>query len=184
MSYKAVSDFVHHHYRHFNAAALIDAADAYVRHLQGGGKMFMTLAGAMSTGELGLSLADMIRARQGARDLLHRRESGGGPVQSRRARPLRAHPRLSGPDARGRGALARAPSESRHRHLHPRRGGDPAHRARRAGGVDERPSRDGQELFPARVPLSHHPQRRACARATRSIPQAAGWWRPARRICR
>ena len=29
MSYKAVSDFIHHHYRHFNAAALVDAADGY-----------------------------------------------------------------------------------------------------------------------------------------------------------
>jgi deoxyhypusine synthase len=57
----AIRDFVHHHYRHFNAAALVDAADAYVRHLDGGGVMFMTLAGAMSTAELGLSLAEMIR---------------------------------------------------------------------------------------------------------------------------
>ncbi|HEX6259584.1 MAG TPA: deoxyhypusine synthase family protein, partial [Woeseiaceae bacterium] len=57
----AVRDFVHHHYRHFNAAALVDAADAYVRHLDQGGVMFMTLAGAMSTAELGLSLAEMIR---------------------------------------------------------------------------------------------------------------------------
>jgi len=56
-----ISDFVHHHYRHFNAAAMIDAADAYNRHLEGGGVMFMTLAGAMSTAELGLSLAEMIR---------------------------------------------------------------------------------------------------------------------------
>jgi deoxyhypusine synthase len=66
MSYKAVSDFVHHHFRHFNAAALVDAAEGYTRHLRGGGKMFMTLAGAMSTGELGLSLAEMIR-----RDKVH-----------------------------------------------------------------------------------------------------------------
>jgi deoxyhypusine synthase len=57
----AVRDFVHHHYRHFNAAALVDAADGYVRHLEQGGAMFMTLAGAMSTAELGLSLAEMIR---------------------------------------------------------------------------------------------------------------------------
>lgn len=57
----AISDFIHHHYRHFNAAALIDAADAYKRHLDDGGVMFMTLAGAMSTAELGLSLAEMIR---------------------------------------------------------------------------------------------------------------------------
>ncbi len=56
-----ISDFVHHHYRHFNAAAMIDAADAYRRHLDEGGVMFMTLAGAMSTAELGLSLAEMIR---------------------------------------------------------------------------------------------------------------------------
>jgi deoxyhypusine synthase len=56
-----ISTFVHHHFRHFNGAALVDAADAYVRHLNGGGYMFVTLAGAMSTGELGLSLAEMIR---------------------------------------------------------------------------------------------------------------------------
>lgn len=56
-----ISKFVHHHYRHFNAAAMIDAADAYIRHLDEGGVMFMTLAGAMSTAELGLSLAEMIR---------------------------------------------------------------------------------------------------------------------------
>jgi len=56
-----ISRFVHHHFRHFNSAALVDAADAYVRHLDGGGYMFVTLAGAMSTGELGLSLAEMIR---------------------------------------------------------------------------------------------------------------------------
>lgn len=57
----AISDFIHHHFRHFNSAALVDAADAYNRHLADGGKMFLTLAGAMSTGELGLSLAEMIR---------------------------------------------------------------------------------------------------------------------------
>jgi deoxyhypusine synthase len=56
-----VSAFIRHHFRHFNAAALIDAADAYKRHLEGGGKMLVTLAGAMSTAELGLSLAEMIR---------------------------------------------------------------------------------------------------------------------------
>jgi deoxyhypusine synthase len=60
----SISDFVHHHYRHFNAAALIDAADAYKRHLESGGVMFMTLAGAMSTAELGLSLAEMIRRKK------------------------------------------------------------------------------------------------------------------------
>ncbi len=60
----AISDFVRHHYRHFNAAALVDAADGYIRHLDEGGVMFMTLAGAMSTAELGLSLAEMIREQK------------------------------------------------------------------------------------------------------------------------
>ena len=56
-----VTDFIRHHYRHFNAAALVDAADAYTKHLDGGGHMMVTLAGAMSTAELGLSFAEMIR---------------------------------------------------------------------------------------------------------------------------
>ena len=57
----AISDFIRHHYRHFNGAALVDAADGYVAHLDKGGQMLVTLAGAMSTAELGLSLAEMIR---------------------------------------------------------------------------------------------------------------------------
>src|SRR5476651_1517951 len=56
-----VRDFITHHYRHFNSAALVDAAKGYEAHLASGGKMFVTLAGAMSTAELGLSLAEMIR---------------------------------------------------------------------------------------------------------------------------
>lgn len=56
-----IRDFVKTHYRHFNAASLVDAAEAYEKHLQGGGKMMITLAGAMSTAELGISLAEMIR---------------------------------------------------------------------------------------------------------------------------
>ncbi len=56
-----ITDFIKHHYRHFNAAALIDASEGYKKHLDGGGKMMITLAGAMSTAELGLSLAEMIR---------------------------------------------------------------------------------------------------------------------------
>lgn len=56
-----ISAFIDHHYRHFNAAALKDATDAYIRHLDSGGVMFMAMAGAMSTAELGLSLAEMIR---------------------------------------------------------------------------------------------------------------------------
>jgi deoxyhypusine synthase len=61
MSAGPISQFVDRHFRHFNAAALKDAADAYSAHLDKGGVMFVTLAGAMSTAELGLSLAEMIR---------------------------------------------------------------------------------------------------------------------------
>jgi deoxyhypusine synthase len=57
----SISQFIDRHFRHFNAAVLKDAADAYTAHLNGGGKMMITLAGAMSTAELGISLAEMIR---------------------------------------------------------------------------------------------------------------------------
>ena len=57
-----VSAFVDRHFRHFNAAALTDAANGYGRHIDAGGRMLVTLGGAMSTAELGISLAEMIRA--------------------------------------------------------------------------------------------------------------------------
>jgi deoxyhypusine synthase len=58
----AVREFIDRHYRHFNAAALRDAADAYRSFLDSGGRMLLSMAGAMSTAELGLSLAEMIRS--------------------------------------------------------------------------------------------------------------------------
>jgi len=61
MSKGPISEFITTHYKHFNAAALVDAAQGYEKHLDNGGKMFVTLAGAMSTAELGKSLAEMIR---------------------------------------------------------------------------------------------------------------------------
>ena len=61
-----VSQFIARNYRHFNAASLLDAAKGYETHLAAGGKMLVTLAGAMSTAELGISLAEMIR-----RDKIH-----------------------------------------------------------------------------------------------------------------
>jgi deoxyhypusine synthase len=57
----SVTEFIKHHFRHFNAAVIVDAAEAYRRHLDQGGKMLLAMAGAMSTAELGLSLAEMIR---------------------------------------------------------------------------------------------------------------------------
>ncbi|WNJ16366.1 deoxyhypusine synthase family protein [Pontibacter sp. G13] len=56
-----ISQFIEHHYLHFNAAAMVDAAKGYETHLLKGGNMMVTLAGAMSTAELGKSLAEMIR---------------------------------------------------------------------------------------------------------------------------
>jgi deoxyhypusine synthase len=56
-----ISSFMKGHYRHFNAATLVDASEAYKKHVESGGKMMVALAGAMSTAELGRSLAEMIR---------------------------------------------------------------------------------------------------------------------------
>jgi deoxyhypusine synthase len=61
MSQKPISDFIEKYYLHFNAATVVDAAKGYVKHLDEGGKMMVTLAGAMSTAEMGKILAEMIR---------------------------------------------------------------------------------------------------------------------------
>jgi len=57
----SVRAFVDRHFRHFNAASLRAAARGWVRHLGEGGRMMVTLAGAMSTAEIGLGLAELIR---------------------------------------------------------------------------------------------------------------------------
>jgi deoxyhypusine synthase len=57
----SIKAFIRQHYRHFNAATLTDAAEEYCRFLDSGGHMLLAMAGAMSTAELGLSLAEMIR---------------------------------------------------------------------------------------------------------------------------
>lgn len=57
----SVKSFITKNFLHFNAAVVVDAAQAWVDHLDKGGKMFFTMAGAMSTGELGITLAEMIR---------------------------------------------------------------------------------------------------------------------------
>jgi deoxyhypusine synthase len=60
-STKNISRFMLEHFRHFNSAAMVDAARAYEEQLKKGNKMMITLAGAMSTAEIGRSLAEMIR---------------------------------------------------------------------------------------------------------------------------
>jgi len=61
-----IGQFIKDNYKHFNAAVLSDASEAWVKHLREGGKMFIAMAGALSTGEIGITLAEMIR-----RDKVH-----------------------------------------------------------------------------------------------------------------
>jgi deoxyhypusine synthase len=61
MSNGEISNFLRTNFKHFNAASVIEAAEGWKRHLDEGGQMLVTLAGAMSTAELGISLAEMIR---------------------------------------------------------------------------------------------------------------------------
>lgn len=61
MNNRSVTNFMLEHYKHFNAASIVEAARGYEDQLSLGNKMMVTLAGAMSTAELGKSLAEMIR---------------------------------------------------------------------------------------------------------------------------
>ena len=57
----AVKDYLLRHFKHFNSAVVIDAAEAWSKHLAARGKMMLSMGGAMSTAELGISLAELIR---------------------------------------------------------------------------------------------------------------------------
>lgn len=57
-----ILEFVLGNFRNFNARATRDALVAYWRHVDGGGKMFWAVAGAMSSAQLGITLAPAIRA--------------------------------------------------------------------------------------------------------------------------
>lgn len=59
--HSSIKAFMQEHYRHFNARTTVEAAEAWVKHLARGHRMFLTMAGAMSTAELGILLAEMIR---------------------------------------------------------------------------------------------------------------------------
>ncbi len=58
----AIREFMELHYRHFNARETVAASQGWCKLLEDGGRMMVTLAGAMSTAELGISLAKMIRS--------------------------------------------------------------------------------------------------------------------------
>jgi deoxyhypusine synthase len=55
-------EFVLKNFKNFNARATRDALLAYWRHVEGGGRMFWAVAGAMSSAQLGITLAPAIRA--------------------------------------------------------------------------------------------------------------------------
>jgi deoxyhypusine synthase len=61
-----IKNFIKKHFRHFNSAVVVDAAEAYRKHVAAGGKMMLTMGGAMSTAELGIVVAELIR-----KDLVH-----------------------------------------------------------------------------------------------------------------
>lgn len=57
-----IAEFIDHYFERFNARELKDAARAYKKHIDGGGKMMLTMAGAMSTAGMGKIVSEMIRA--------------------------------------------------------------------------------------------------------------------------
>ncbi len=59
-----IRELMQKNFLHFNSATCLEAAEGWIAHLESGNKMFLTLAGAMSTAELGISLAEMIRAEK------------------------------------------------------------------------------------------------------------------------
>ena len=56
-----ILEFVIKNYKNFNSRATRDALIAYWRHIDEGGRMFWAIAGAMSSAQLGITLAPAIR---------------------------------------------------------------------------------------------------------------------------
>ena len=56
-----VKHFIDKNFRHFNSAVVCEASKAWVEHLKNGGKMLLAMAGALSTGEIGITLGEMIK---------------------------------------------------------------------------------------------------------------------------
>ncbi|HJL42352.1 MAG TPA: deoxyhypusine synthase family protein [Myxococcales bacterium LLY-WYZ-16_1] len=61
-----IRTFLETHFLHFNSRELVAAARAWEAHLARGGKMLVSLAGAMSTARIGKLLSELIR-----RDMVH-----------------------------------------------------------------------------------------------------------------
>ncbi len=58
----SIREFIDEHYLHFNAGELAKTAHSLDSFLKSGGRLMVTLAGAMSTAEIGKTLAPAIRA--------------------------------------------------------------------------------------------------------------------------
>ncbi len=69
-------EFILKNYKNFNSRALKDATLAYWDHIQKGGKMFWAVAGAMSSAQLGITLAPAIRE-----GLIHGISSTGANIE-------------------------------------------------------------------------------------------------------
>jgi deoxyhypusine synthase len=57
-----ILNFILRNYKNFNARATRDATIAYWRHIERGGRMFWAVAGAMSSAQMGITMAPAIRA--------------------------------------------------------------------------------------------------------------------------
>lgn len=57
-----ILDFILSNYKNFNARATRDATLAYWKHIAAGGRMFWSVAGAMSSAQLGITLAPALRS--------------------------------------------------------------------------------------------------------------------------
>lgn len=55
-------EFILKNYKNFNSRATKDATIAYWRHIEKGGKMFWAVGGAMSSAQMGITMAPAIRA--------------------------------------------------------------------------------------------------------------------------
>ena len=60
----SVRDFIESNYRHFNSGALANCASSLRSFLEQDGRLMVTLAGAMSTAEIGRTLAPAIKAQR------------------------------------------------------------------------------------------------------------------------
>src|SRR5258706_14639767 len=77
-----VKDFIRHNYRHFNAAVVVDASEAYIKHLASGGEMFMPIPGGARTAGLRRFLAAKIGQGKGQRAAARGTRPGGSSFRS------------------------------------------------------------------------------------------------------